>query len=142
MTSTTTISRAGDTLRQAIADLTRVAEWVDRMEVDGIEVRTADVADGMVYVSPGTAETYEAITSRLVEVVDLSDPAAIKPPGASGGQWTIGKSGRVKVVVFAPRGVCERVEVGTEVVEVPDPDAPKIRQERPVYEWRCAEAAS
>ena len=33
--------------------------------------------------------------------------------------------------------VCERVQVGTETVEEPDPEAPKVTVERPVYEWRC-----
>lgn len=34
--------------------------------------------------------------------------------------------------------VCEAVVVGTETVEVPDPDAPKVTVERDVVEWRCA----
>lgn len=43
------------------------------------------------------------------------------------------------VELVASRGqVCERVVVGTETVEVPDPDAPKVTVERDVVEWRCA----
>lgn len=34
--------------------------------------------------------------------------------------------------------VCERVVTGTETVEVPDPDAPKVTVEREVVEWKCA----
>ena len=34
--------------------------------------------------------------------------------------------------------VCERRVVGTETVEVPDPDAPKITIEREIVEWVCA----
>jgi hypothetical protein len=33
--------------------------------------------------------------------------------------------------------VCERVVVGKETVEVPDPDAPTIEVERDIVEWRC-----
>jgi len=40
-------------------------------------------------------------------------------------------------VIIARSKVCERVQVGTEVVEVPDPDAPKVTVERPVYAWDC-----
>lgn len=36
--------------------------------------------------------------------------------------------------------VCEAVKVGTEIVEVPDPDAPKITVERDVIEWRCPDS--
>lgn len=33
--------------------------------------------------------------------------------------------------------VCDRRVVGTELVEVPDPNAPKITEEREVVEWDC-----
>jgi hypothetical protein len=33
--------------------------------------------------------------------------------------------------------VCEKVEVGTESVEIRNPDAPKITVVRPIYEWKC-----
>lgn len=36
--------------------------------------------------------------------------------------------------------VCEKVQVGTETVEVPDPNAPKIIIEQPVYEIRCPDS--
>lgn len=48
-------------------------------------------------------------------------------------------AGRVAVKICGRRNeVCERVVVGTETVEVPDPDAPKITVEREVVEWKCA----
>lgn len=34
--------------------------------------------------------------------------------------------------------VCERVIVGTERVEAPDPDAPKVLVEKEIIEWRCS----
>lgn len=47
--------------------------------------------------------------------------------------------GPVTVRALAPRDVvCERVVVGTELVEVPDPDAPKVTVERDIVEWRCS----
>lgn len=33
--------------------------------------------------------------------------------------------------------VCERVITGKEIVEMPDPDAPKVKVERDVVEWVC-----
>jgi hypothetical protein len=36
--------------------------------------------------------------------------------------------------------VCERVVVGTEEVEVPDPETPRITVEREVVEWRCPDS--
>ncbi len=36
--------------------------------------------------------------------------------------------------------VCERVETGTETVEITDPDAPKVTVTRPTYEWKCPES--
>ena len=34
--------------------------------------------------------------------------------------------------------VCERVVLGTETVEIPDPQAPKVSVERDVVEWVCS----
>jgi hypothetical protein len=33
--------------------------------------------------------------------------------------------------------VCERIVTGTETVEVPDPDAPRVTVERDTVEWKC-----
>lgn len=33
--------------------------------------------------------------------------------------------------------VCERVQVGTKTVEIPDPAAPTVTVEKPIYEWEC-----
>jgi hypothetical protein len=33
--------------------------------------------------------------------------------------------------------ICERKVVGTETVEIPDPEAPKITVEREIVEWVC-----
>jgi hypothetical protein len=34
--------------------------------------------------------------------------------------------------------VCERRVVGVETVEIPDPQAPMVKQTREVVEWVCA----
>ena len=68
-----------------------------------------------------------------------------------GGRWekqTLGKwyvlrrsFGPHHIDINGPHeAICERVQVGTETVEVPDPDAPKVTVEQPVYEWRCPES--
>jgi hypothetical protein len=49
-----------------------------------------------------------------------------------------GEEGQVALRVVADReAVCERVVVGTETVQVPDPDAPLVAVEREVVEWSC-----
>lgn len=78
---------------------------------------------------------------RLADFVRLMDGKKDKVPsydyfGVDGSLFGI------KVSVNADRdAVCERVVVGTETVEVPDPDAlaavPTIVEERELVEWRC-----
>ena len=138
--ATTTTGAPSARVRDQIANLTRVADWIDRCTEAGIEF-TADAGGLDTYLFPADAADYLSLTGRLVELVDLSDPDAIKPPGRSGGSWTVGSVGLCRVVVYVRGEVCERVQVGTEVVEVPDPDAPKVRKEQPVYEWRCTSEA-
>lgn len=36
--------------------------------------------------------------------------------------------------------VCERVLIGNETVQVPDPNSPMVTISRPVYEWHCPES--
>ena len=48
------------------------------------------------------------------------------------------KIGGHDIDVFASHeAVCERVVIGTETVEVPDPSAPMVTIEREVVEWKC-----
>jgi hypothetical protein len=67
---------------------------------------------------------------------------------AVGGQLDKGKYGGYLEVAkrFGPHKltgnvaedlVCERIVVGTETVEVPDPEAPKVTIEREIVEWKC-----
>lgn len=56
----------------------------------------------------------------------------------SGLIYVSGRVGGLSVEAYAWReSVCERVVIGTETVEVPDPDAPKITQTVDKVEWRC-----
>ena len=36
--------------------------------------------------------------------------------------------------------VCERVQVGTRTVEKPDPDAPHVTVDEPIYEYHCPDS--
>lgn len=49
--------------------------------------------------------------------------------------------GMDSIVLYPPDGFCEKVQVGTQTVTKPDPDAevPTIEVEEPVYEWQCPE---
>ena len=44
------------------------------------------------------------------------------------------------VIVTDREKVCERVQIGVETVEVPDPTVPLVSVTRPVYEWRCPDS--
>ena len=85
-----------------------------------------------------TPEEREEVVMRIVE----------RTPGATilrregdvhiYGHWTNG----VSYSIFGGPAVCKRVQVGTRVVEKPDPDyepeeVPTIQVEEPVYEYRC-----
>lgn len=77
------------------------------------------LADGAPKVGPGAVR--KNVDSRDAEVVEA-----------------VRMFGPVKVRVWTAReNVCSRRVVGTETVEVPDPDAPMVMIEREVYEWDC-----
>ncbi len=74
----------------------------------------------------------------------LADGAPIgtitKKVGASGSSLFVERAfaGGIKLQHQATRDeVCERRVVGTETVEVPDPDAPLVTIEREIVEWDC-----
>lgn len=47
--------------------------------------------------------------------------------------------GATAIEAWATRDrVCERVVTGTEMVEIADPDAPKLQVEREIVEWVCS----
>ena len=69
---------------------------------------------------------------------------------ATGGMWSKDSTdafyflakefGEHKISINTGRSaVCEKVIVGDETVEITDPDAPKIKVTRPIYEWKCPE---
>lgn len=46
---------------------------------------------------------------------------------------------RLNITIYPASGTCEKVKVGTKVVEKPDPnvEVPKVEVEEDVYEWEC-----
>jgi len=80
------------------------------------------------------------IVRAIADGAPIGDVRKI-PSDINGGTMFIERhfGGGVSVQHQAPRAeVCERVVVGTETVEVPDPAAPMVEVERDVVEWRCA----
>ncbi|MCU1493345.1 MAG: hypothetical protein JWO62_1109 [Acidimicrobiaceae bacterium] len=97
---------------------------------------------------PEAADSYSNYTVNLF-VLDADEMAALAK--SLGGKWekhsgetwfTLARHfGPHTVEINAARAaVCERVQVGEETVEIPDPDAPKVTVAQPVYEWRCPES--
>lgn len=55
------------------------------------------------------------------------------------GPFSIVQGGDPSWSVYFSDSVCTRVQTGTRTVTKPDPAAPLIEVEEPVYEWRCAD---
>lgn len=80
-----------------------------------------------------TAEKFAAATSALLS----SGP--VEKSGDDKHLQVTRTFGPHSLIVFTSReAVCERRQVGTKTVEEVDPEAPKIKVERPVYEWECS----
>lgn len=79
------------------------------------------------------AQALAAITRALPRPVEKSFGAE-----QYGLIYMNGQVGGLHVQAYANRNsVCERVVVGTETVEVPDPNAPKVPEVVELVEWRC-----
>lgn len=84
-----------------------------------------------------TAEEMATVTRKLTAGAALGEIRKVNDDGYARVFRRFGS--HVELEVWAPRSaVCERVVVGTETVEIPDPDAPKVTVEREVVEWRCS----
>ena len=106
--------------------------------------RIADLLDE----HPDLPLPYEGTDSTALWFVDSPEQLAVVSK-AMGGTRTKkfgvdfagleGSIGGYRVQALVPRDqVCTRRQIGTELVKVPDPNAPKITVERPVYETDCA----
>ncbi len=96
-----------------------------------------DIGRLMINVSCWDAETFARATRALVTGAPLG---AIEKAVASYGNYSqvFRHFGKVSIELWINRDeVCERRQIGTEMVEVIDPNAPKVTVERPVYEWDC-----
>lgn len=131
-------SARATSIGEARVALRRIEEWLGHLERRGVSESTVSVS-AFVHTRDGFEHS-----SAVESLTLLTHPDEIeqKPGGKAPPSTKAAISDDADVFVFPPVGVCERVQVGTEVVEVPDPDAPKIIQERPVYEYRCTEVTA
>jgi hypothetical protein len=89
-----------------------------------------------IYAFPGDRE-------KLADAVRKT--AYLKPKKDANDSWynvSIQLSTKIKIVFCIDRGqVCERVKVGTKLLEVPERPAVAAHvEEVPQYEWKCADA--
>lgn len=131
-----------DQLALVAYDLKQVAIWLDghRDEWDAADLGRPGVSGHgaliRLLVFCWNAEQLAAVARILADRAPLG---AVEKDQDDDYARVTRRFGTVFVEAYAQREtVCERIEVGTETVEVPDPDAPKVTIERPVYEWRCA----
>lgn len=90
-------------------------------------------------VYANSAEDFAVLTKWLARGTTIDAPLVKDPDEYT---MTVRRDfGRFAIEVVAMRtDVCERVQVGTQPIEVDDPAAPptpKITVDKPVYEWRC-----
>lgn len=87
---------------------------------------------------------HEAYQKRTAALIVKTIPGTVEKKLRNGDNW-MDFSGTYKgvdwEVTTGREAVCERVVVGTEIVEeeVPDPDAPRITvtTEKEIVEWKC-----
>ena len=91
------------------------------------------------------AVQFDVFASDAADLLERARALGGKWNKADKGDWFVLRRhfGPHYVDINAVRSkVCERVQVGTETVEVTDPEAPKVTVERPVYEWKCPDSLS
>lgn len=82
-----------------------------------------------------TAEDREALVAALFERIPGAELIRENGDMTLRGEWSNG----VTWYMFGGVGACERVQVGTKTVLRPDPKAPLIEVEEPVFEVRCVD---
>ena len=112
--------------------------WVRRHAADIDRYSYATESRVALWPALDSVEAYHRLASALPEIVPTDDLDSIEHPTGDR-PWIAARIGPVPVTIYAPVGACERVQVGTKVIEVADPDAPKKAVEVPVYEYRCTD---
>lgn len=136
-------------LHQSSADLDTALAWLSE-HWHGLPAPY--LQSRIVNDHPGTSVRYRLVLSVMVDdfggatLADCARRLAIGAPlGAvtkqhdDYGYVRVNRAfGTVAIEAWAGREqVCTRKVVGTETVEVPDPDAPRVKVERDVVEWEC-----
>lgn len=128
-TTTTTIEAA-----EAAAGLRQLADLIEANPelADLVEGNTLLMAVGERWGSD------ESVADRFARLARMLGGTRTKS-GDGTYFWVGRRFGPLTAEIFTARNqVCERVVVGVETVEVPDPDAPKVTVEREVVEWQCS----
>lgn len=137
MTPTPTLTTGFDDIDAAIASLQALAAWRTAHPEIGL-YRSSTGSTWLV--DPGTEATCEA--AMIVRAVADGAPIGTVTKHAVGDDAlfvTRDFGNGVFLTFIADREeVCTRRVVGTETVQVPDPDAPLVTVEREIVEWDCA----
>lgn len=144
MTITDTPVRSIDHLRTAHTDLGQA--------IDHLAAHADQLANRSPVYSPKLAVTSNErdghdIWMMCADADDLAAMTRMLKDGAPLGTVRIERDDTIDVtrdfgsctlrVWITRRNVCERKVVGTESVQVPDPDAPLVTVERDIVEWDC-----
>lgn len=121
-----------DTERAAYIDgLRQVADFLDQHPDVPVTAH-----ESFMQLVPSYTDDAAAVFARAVKAL-ASAGRVEKNDSGSYFTCTVMVGGH-ELSVFTDRTVvCERVVVGTEIVEIPDPAAPKITVEQEIVEWRC-----
>lgn len=126
-------------LQEHIASLAPVMQWLGQHpELDDLTM-SFPLADRFSMYVPGFEDdSAERFATAVRALKDGAPIGTVRRTDDDNHTRFSRDFGAVTVSIYTYRdAVCERIVVGTETVEVPDPNAPTISVERDVVRWEC-----
>jgi hypothetical protein len=106
--------------------------------VESLGILSATISDG-IYVYEYSAESYAMMVRKCTRSPLLGSGEKYATDYTSTTEFRLVGHPSVRVSVNTSRSnVCRRIEVGVRQETRPDPNAPHITVDVPVYEWECS----
>ena len=132
-------------LAERMALAAELHEWIEAQGCEVVRVEFANYTDehlefqinlGRAPKGGGSYQSNEANEEAAVLILD-ADPT-LRLERSSGLIYLHGERDGLTYELYFGSGVCERVQVGVRKVMVPDPAAPLVEVEEPIFETVCA----
>ena len=126
-------------VQEHIAGLAPVVHWLDQHPDLKINPEVTGHGKVHAFVSPYDGDGTERFAAAVRALKDGAPLGTIRREDTDSYTSVIRDFGAVTFELYTTRDtVCEKVVVGTETVEIADPDAPKVTVEREIVEWKCS----